>query len=373
MNAALVHEFLITWGGSDFVLRQFADMFPDAPIYTALYHKDMDKWFAGRDIRASFLQRIPGAAARHRFLMPFFPLAFESFDLTGRDLVLSSHHLAAKCVITPPDTCHVCFCHTPMRYGWDFTHQYIAQMRPSLRTPMLLALHYLRNVDVASANRVDYFIANSRYVANRIRKYYRREAEVINSPVDTSKFHLSGVIDDYHLIVSRMVGYKRVDLAVEVFNRLGKRLLVIGDGPEMGRIKSMAGKNIEILGFVPDDKLAEYYSRCRAFIFPGIEDFGITPLEAQASGRPVIAFREGGAMETVIDGKTGLFFDEQTPQSLTSAVLAAEKMTFEPQAVRRHAERFDTQIFKIKIRKFIDEKLDEWRNTRGKPAPETPS
>lgn len=366
MNVALVHEFLITWGGSDFVVQKFAEIYPDAPIYTALYNrKKMEERFEGIDIRTSFLQRIPGGLRRHRYLMPFFPFAFESFDLTEYDLVLSSHHLAAKCVLTTPNTCHVCFCHTPMRYGWDFTHEYVGNMRSLLRLPMRIALHYLRTVDVASSNRVDYYIANSRYVANRIRKYYRREVEVINSPVDASKFHISDQVDDYWLVVSRMVGYKRVDLAVEVFNRLKKKLVVVGTGPELQRIKAMAGPTVEVVGFVPDEELPGYYARCKAFIFPGIEDFGITPLEAQASGRPVIAFRTGGALETVLDGKTGKFFDEQTPEALSDAVVAAEKMEFDPPAIRRHAERFDVEIFKIKIKKFIDEKLEEWKNSRG--------
>ncbi|MEW5945532.1 MAG: glycosyltransferase [bacterium] len=366
MRVALVHEFLVTWGGSDLVVQKFAEIYPDAPIYTALYDRGaMGSRFPGRVIKTSFLQRIPCAARRHRLLMPFFPLAFEGFDLSGYDLVLSSHHMAAKGVITAPRTCHVCFVHTPMRYAWDMYHDFVGRQRRVLRFPMRVLFHYLRGWDVATAGRVDYFIANSRNVANRIAKYYRRDAVVVHSPVEASRFFTGAGVDDYYLAAGRLVRYKRIDLAVEAFNRLGRRLVIAGAGPETGRLRGPAKGNVEFRGFVSDEELAGLYSRCRGFIFPGEEDFGITPLEAQASGRPVIAYRAGGALETVVEGETGVFFDEQTPESLMRAVEAADGVRFDPERIRAHALGFDVAVFKEKIGNFVEEKMKEWKGKTG--------
>ncbi|MEW6202232.1 MAG: glycosyltransferase, partial [bacterium] len=249
LKVALIHEFLITWGGSDLVVQKFSEIFPDAPIFTALYDtKTMQKHFTDRRIVTSFLQRIPFAVRSHRLMMPFFPIAFESFDLNEYDLVLSSHHMAAKGVITLPSTCHICFCHTPMRYAWDFYHKFLTENPPALRFPLRLLFHYLRAWDTATASRVDYFIANSKNIANRIWKYYRRESDIIHSPVETARFRISETKDDFYLVVSRLVSYKRIDLAVEAFNRLGRRLVVVGSGPELKKLKKMARKNVEFTG-----------------------------------------------------------------------------------------------------------------------------
>ena len=307
---------------------------------------------------------MPGAINHHRLFMPLFPLAFESFNLSGYDLVLSSHHMAAKGVITTPSTCHICFCHTPMRYAWDFYHDFIRENPSPLRTPLRLLFHYLRAWDTITASRVDYFIANSRNVANRIHKYYRRNSEVIHSPVQTARFHIADKKEGFYLVVSRLVSYKRIDLAVETFNQLGKKLVVVGSGPELKKLKKMARKNIDFTGFVPDAELPDYYARCRAFIFPAEEDFGITPLEAQAAGTPVVAYRAGGALESVLDGKTGIFFDRQTPDSLAQAVLQLEKTDFNPIAIRQHAEKFDVEIFKNKIQNFIEDKMKLWSRNK---------
>jgi glycosyltransferase involved in cell wall biosynthesis len=361
MKVALVHEFLITWGGSDLVVQKFGEIYPEAPIYTALFDKkQIGSRFEGKRIVTSFLQRAPLVLKKHRLFMPFFPIAFENFDLTAYDVVLSSHHMAAKSVITPATTCHISFVHTPMRYAWDYYPEYMAEFGRFMQIPMRLLFHYLRMHDVASANRVDYFIANSANVARRIKKHYRRDATVIHSPVQSKRFHLADKTGDFHLVVSRLVPYKRVDIAVEAFNKLGEKLVIAGSGPEMERLKSMARPNIEFLGFVPDEQLADYYARCRSFIFPGEEDFGITPLEAQASGRPVIAYASGGALETVSGGKTGVFFREQTPESLIAAVKDFSKIEFDPKAIRSHAETFDEEIFKRKIADFVEEKRTEW-------------
>jgi len=348
------------------VVQKFAEIYPEAPIYTALFDKkQIGDRFEGKQIITSFLQKMPFALKKHRFFMPFFPIAFESFDLTDYDVVLSSHHMAAKSVITPATACHISFVHTPMRYAWDYFPEYMAEFGRVSRIPMRILFHYLRMHDAISANRVDYFIANSRNVALRIRKHYRREAAVIHSPVQAGRFHISGRTDDFFLVASRLVPYKKIDIAVEAFNQLGEKLVIAGNGPELETLKGKAKKNIEFLGFVPDEQLADYYARCKAFIFPGEEDFGITPLEAQASGRPVIAYSAGGALETVIDGKTGLFFSGQSPDELVAAVRNFNRLEFDPNVIRTHAETFDEEIFKQKIAGFVEEKYSEWREGKG--------
>ncbi len=366
MKVALAHEFLITWGGSDLVVQKFGEIYPDAPIYTAFFDKKQIGYrFEGKRIITSFLQRFPLAIKKYRLFMPLFPMAFESFDFNGYDVVLSSHHMSAKSIITPTDTCHFCFVHTPMRYGWDHFPQYMDEFSRFSQIAMRLLFHYLRIHDAVSANRVDFFIANSENVARRIRKHYRRDSAVIHSPVQTRRFHISNVEENYYLIVSRLVPYKKVDIAVEAFNRTGRKLLIAGTGPELKKLKAAARPNIEFLGFVPDDKLSDYYANCRAFIFPGDEDFGITPLEAQASGRPVIAYASGGALETVVNGKTGAFFHSQTPQSLSDAVECFDHAAYDPKTIREHAESFDEEVFKRKIERFINEKLSNWREGKS--------
>lgn len=367
MNIALVHEFLVTWGGSDLVARNFAELYPDAPLFTALYDAGvMDKHFKKTKIITSSLQKYPFALKKHRLYMPFFPIAFEQFDLSGYDVVLSSHHFAAKGVVTGADTCHVSFVHTPFRYAWDFYHEYIREFGRVKGAAMRLLFHYLRIVDAAAAGRVDFFIANSENTARRIWKHYRRPSEVIHSPIEARRFHAGEGQGDYYLIVSRLVPYKRVDLAVEAFRGLNEKLVVAGSGPELARLKAAAGPNVEFHGFVPDEQLPDLYAGCRAFLFPGYEDFGLTPLEAQAAGRPVIAYAKGGALETVAEGKTGTFFNEQTPDALREAVRRFDAFAADPRDIRRHALQFDTGVFKEKINSFITEKYGQWRdNPRG--------
>ena len=363
MNIALVHEFLVTWGGSDLVAREFCKAFPGAPLHTALYDaRVMEPHFQGVSIHTSALQKYPLALKKHRLYMPFFPLAFEQFDFTGYDVVLSSHHMAAKGVVTGADTCHICFVHTPMRYAWDYYHEYMTGFSRFTR-PMLRALfHWLRVWDAAAANRVDFFIANAHNVARRIWKHYRRPSAVIHSPIEADRFlNVNSAVGDYYLVVSRLVPYKRVDVAVEAFNRLGIKLVIAGNGPELNRLKSMAKSNIEFIGFVDGGRLAELYAGCRAFIFPGFEDFGLTPLEAQASGRPVIAYGAGGALETVIQHKTGTFFPEQTPDSLAQAVRSFDWQACDPAAMRDHARQFDVAVFRRKISEFVQSKHEEWK------------
>jgi glycosyltransferase involved in cell wall biosynthesis len=300
--------------------------------------------------------------------LPFMPTAWEQFDFNEYDVVLSSSSSCAKGIITPPDTTHICYCHSPMRYAWEFYNEYMEREKMGKLKKQFIKyiMNYIRIWDSASANRVDYYIANSKNVAKRIYKHYGKEADVIHPPVKGSYFNISDTDEDYFLMVSRLVPYKRVDLAVEAFNELGLPLVVIGGGSQLEYLKSIAKPNVKILGKQPDEVVREYYSKCRAFIFPGEEDFGITPLEAQASGRPVIAFGKGGALETVVADQTGLFFKDQTVSSLKEAVLQFNEMQWNKQDIRNHALMFDEEIFKDKIKSYVEEKKYEHKTIMSK-------
>ena len=361
MNIAIVHDFFCNLGGSDAVVQALHQLFPDAPIYTLIvYDRNRDAaLIQNMKLRLSFLQRIPWARRSHQPFLPLFPIAIEQFDLRGYDLIISSSHSCAKGVITPPETLHVCYCHTPMRYAWDMYPEYTRQMGRLARAITALVMHYIRLWDVLSTARVDHFIANSRFVARRIWKYYRREATVIYPPVDTAYFTPEDRNEDYYVVVSRLTGYKRIDLAIMAFNDLGRPLRVIGDGPEYRRLQAMAGRNITFLGHQPRAAVREHLARCRALIFPGVEDFGIIAVEAQAAGRPVIAYAAGGALETVTDGVTGLLFQEQSPAALCAGVERFEQTVFDKQLIREHARQFDAVRFAEQMRAFIAAKMSE--------------
>lgn len=363
MNIALVHDWLTNMGGAERVVINFKEAYPEAPIYTTIYNPDnLDESLRNIDVRTSFLQSKKDAKINHQKYFPFMPMAFEGFNLNEFDVVLSSSSSCAKGVITNPNIMHVCYCHSPMRYGWEFYYEYSENTEMSKLKKIFLKyfMNYMRIWDNVSADRVDYFIANSENVAKRIWKHYRRESVVIHPPVRCKLFNISDVDEDYFLIVSRLVEYKRIDLAVQAFNELGLPLVIIGDGAERSKLQNMAKDNIKFLGRQPDDVIKEYYSKCRAFIFPGEEDFGITPLEAQASGRPVIAYGKGGALETVVDKQTGMFFKEQTVKSLKDSVSEFQSISFDKQAIRTHAEKFDEEVFKDKIETFIMQKYSEF-------------
>lgn len=364
MKIALVHDWLPFMGGAERVLTNFYELYPDAPIYTTICNKSkIDGPLKEANIITSYLQRKNKEIENHRRLFPFMMTAIESFDLNEYDVVLSDSSSVAKGVITPPDTLHICYCHSPMRYAWEFSHEYAGKMAGKGKLKSKLLNYFLTGVrlwDNASSDRVDYFIANSQNVAKRIWKHYRRESVVIHPPVRCNLFNISDIDEDYFLIVSRLQEYKRIDLAIEACNKLGVPLVIIGDGPDRARLESMADGNIKFLGRESDEVIKDHYAKCRAFLFTGEEDFGITPLEAMASGRPVIAYRKGGALETVVENKTGVFFDNQTTEDLIKAIEKFEGMTFDKKEIRKHAETFDEHVFKEKIEKFINEKYIEF-------------
>lgn len=367
IRTALAHDQLATAGGaagSEKVLSALNQLFPSAPVYTTIYNPDkMANSFKSWDIRTSFIQNIPGAKKYYQMYLPLMPTAVEQLNFEGYDLVLSSHHSVIKGIITDPETLHICYCHSPMRYAWDLYHLYLAKddvkrwQKPLI--PWLM--NYLRTWDRVSADRVDEFIANSNHVARRIKKYYRREATVIYPPVETSRFTPTKENEDFYLMVGRMVAYKRHDLALEAFNRNGRDLIVIGEGPERSRLENQAKQNIKFLGRQPDDVVVNYLQRCKGFIFPGEEDFGIAPVEAMACGKPIIAYKKGGALETVKQGITGIFFTEATSDSLNEAILLSEKSTWSSEEIVLHAAQFSQERFSLKIMEFIENKFINYK------------
>lgn len=350
-------------------------MFPQADIFTLVLDRDsLPPSLRSRKITPSFLQRIPGAKRHYQKLLPLFPLALEQLKLGDYDLVISSESGPAKGVITSQNTCHVCYCHSPMRYLWDMYHEYRDQgpMGSFARAFFSLSAHYVRMWDLASASRVDYFVANSANVAGRIRKHYRRESTVIHPPVNVAAGYVGAGIEDYYLVVSQLVRYKRVDLAIAACNHLKRRLRIIGDGEEYARLRRLAGPTVEFLGFLPDEALREHYAHCRALLFPGEEDFGMVPVEAQSYGRPVIAYGRGGVLETVRplisctclnqEQPTGIFFHRQTAGSLVEAILSFESAEgrFSAPAIRDHVQDFGTPRFKRQVETFVRTKLSEF-------------
>ena len=353
---ALVHDWLTGMRGGEKCLEVLCELLPGATLFTLLHRPgSVSPAIERHPIRTSFVQRLPFAATRYRHYLPLFPRAIERFDLRGYRLIVSSSHCVAKGVIPPAGALHLCYCHTPMRYVWDLFDDYFAVERVGWLRHAVIR-HFarrLRRWDRATADRVHHFIANSRHVAQRIERCYGRQAEVIYPPVDTAFFAAAEKNDGYFLVVSALAPYKRVDLAVEAFNRLGLRLLIVGSGPEAGRLQARAKKNVEFLGWQSDAQLRHLYAGCRALIFPGVEDFGIVPVEAMASGKPVIAFARGGALETVLPGVSGLLFPEQTVESLVDAARRFDEGRFAPQTIRAHALRFDRENYRRRMKQFI--------------------
>lgn len=361
MKIALVHDWLNQVGGAEDVLETLVDIFPEVPIYTSLYWaKEMPVHWQQWDIRTSFIDRLPLAHKRQQLYFPFYPLAFEQFDFSDYDLVLSNKSGFCHGIITGTNTVHICYCLTPTRYVWRY-HQYAQQENLGRLTRKFLPpfLTSLRQWDRLAADRVDHFIAISQTIRRRIAKVYRRESTIIHPPVDTRRFQVSNRVEDYYLLVGRLVPYRRIDVLIEAFNKLQRPLLIAGSGRDRERLETLAGPTIEFLGYVPDADLPDLMARCRAFMFPGEEDFGIAPLQAMAAGRPVIAYAAGGALETVLPGQTGLFFNGQSVASIVQAVEAFDTLDIDSRQIRDHAKQYDTAVFKRKLTQFVTQKMEE--------------
>ncbi len=380
-RVAIIHDWLVIYGGAERVLRQLIALFPDAEIFAVVdFFSDEDRAkLFGKRARTSFIQKLPFARTKYRNYLPLMPVAVEQFDLSSFDMVISSSHAVAKGVLTGPDQRHICYCHTPMRYAWDLQHQYLQQHGLANGRTRILArwmLHYVRMWDARTANGVDLFIANSAYVARRIKKIYGRDATVVYPPVDVAACTVGIEKENFYLAASRLVPYKRIDLIVAAFAAMPeKRLVVIGDGPEMARIRKLAGPNVSLLGFQNDAVLLDHLGRARAFIFAAEEDFGILPVEAQACGTPVIAFGKGGALETVVGlnntigaKPTGVFFDEQTVPALLSAIARFEAAPFDPHACRSWAEGFNEKMFRAALQEIAGAAYDDHHAGAGANA-----
>lgn len=360
MRVAIVHYWLVSMRGGEKVVEALCDMYPEADIFTLVYDETrVSEKIKRHKVTSSFLQKIPGAVKHYQSLLPLMPFALESLDLSGYDLIISSESGPAKGIIAPPHSTHVCYCHSPMRYIWDHYHSYRANAGLASRMLLPWMAPLLRSWDVSTSMRVDRFVANSHHVRARIGKYYGRSATVIYPPVAVDDYAPSTETGDFYLCAGQLVSYKRVDLAVRAFTKMGRNLVVIGEGKELAALKAIAGPTVTFLGRAPFPVLKEKLARCKALVFPGEEDFGLIPVEAMASGRPVIAFGSGGALETVVPGLSGVLFHEQAPEAIIDAVHAfeAEAAAFDPVAIREHAARFSTRNFKLGMDLVIQEEL----------------
>ncbi|BEU23682.1 glycosyltransferase family 4 protein [Paraburkholderia terrae] len=377
MKVAIVHDWLVVSGGAEKVLQNIIECFPDADLFSLVDFMEDRACIKGKPVRTSFIQRLPFARKRYRAYLPLMPIAIEQLDLSAYDLVISSSHAVAKGVLTGPNQLHISYVHSPIRYAWDLQHQYLRESRltAGLKSAMArVLLHYIRGWDSRSANGVDHLLANSKFIARRIRKAYQRDATVIYPPVDLSHMPIREGKENFYVTASRMVPYKRIDLIVKAFSQTPeRRLVVIGDGPDMKKIKAVAGDNVTILGHQPFDVLVDHLQRARAFVFAAEEDFGISVVEAQACGTPVVAFGRGGALESVLglprERPTGVFFKEQTAESLLEAVDRFEKYSglFDARQCRKNAERFSSERFKTALTSFIEDRLPDNPNDPSFP------
>lgn len=370
MKVAIVQEWLVTVGGSDKVVKAIMDVFPDADIYTLVAKKEVcdELGIPWEKVHTSFIQKMPLGTKKHRAYLPLFPFAIEQFDLRGYDVVISSSHCVAKGVLTKADQLHICYCHSPIRYCWDMYNEYLEEshLDKGFKSWLVrLMLHPIRQFDAIAGSRVDYYISNSDYVGQRIRKTYRRKATTIHPNIDISNFELCNDKKEYYLASSRLVAYKKIDTIIEAFNQMpDKKLVVIGGGPNLEAYRKLAKDNVTVMGYQPFDVLKDKMQHAKAFVFAADEDFGMIPIEAQSCGTPVIAYGHGGSLETVNGGKTGLFFNEQTPEAIVEAVNKFEAMgsqPFAPADCRQWAEGFSEERFKREIKEFVEEKYEEFK------------
>ncbi len=368
LKVALVHDWFTEPGGAEKVIGRIIHLYPQCEVFSIVdFLESRHRGFlGGKIVNTSFIQKLPFSKAKYRNYLPLMPIAIEQFDLSKFDLIISSSSCVAKGVITGPEQIHISYCHTPIRYAWDLQNQYLKESNLEKGLKSLVAksiLFKIRNWDVRSSNGVDYFIANSKFIKKRIQKIYRREAAVIYPCVDVEKFELCENKEDYYLTASRMVPYKKIALIAESFSKMpNKKLVIIGDGPDMPKVKKFAAPNIEIMGYKKFPFLKEKMQKAKAFIFAAQEDFGIVPVEAQACGTPIIAFGKGGAFETVIDNKTGIYFHQQTCESIINAIEKFESsVLFEPKYIREHALKFSSQCFDVNFLNFVNSKLDTFK------------
>lgn len=370
MKVAIVQEWLVTVGGSDKVVKAILDVFPEADIYTLVAKKEVcdELGIPWEKVHTSFIQKMPLGTKKHRAYLPLFPFAIEQFDLRGYDVVVSSSHCVAKGILTKADQLHICYCHSPIRYCWDMYNEYLEEshLDKGFKSWLVrLMLHPIRQFDAIAGSRVDYYISNSDYVGQRIRKTYRRKATTIHPNIDISNFELCNDKQEYYLASSRLVAYKKIDTIIEAFNKMpDKKLVVIGGGPNLEAYRKLAKDNVTVMGYQPFNVLKEKMQHAKAFVFAADEDFGMIPIEAQSCGTPVIAYGHGGSLETVNGGKTGLFFNEQTPEAIVEAVNKFESMgsqPFVPADCRQWAEGFSEERFKREIKEFVEEKYEEFK------------
>lgn len=359
MKIAIIADWLTNQGGAEKVVYDIHKAFPDAPIYTSIYNQEKLPQFAKANVKTSFLQNLPIAKSKHQLYLGLMPYAFESFDLSQYDVVISSCFACSKGIITKPETTHICYCHNPMRYVWDESHQYVKEHTFSglLKFFARPILHRIRIWDRLAADRVDKYIANSNYVATRIKKYYQRESTVIHPGIDlaaTSPNFDQYKREDFYLCVGRLKTFKRVDLVIETFNKYGGKLLIVGEGEDRARLESLnKNPDTKFMGFVSETELQKLYLQAKALIFPQNEDFGITPIEAQFYGCPVIAYNKGGALETISDKVSGLFFDNQTPEGLHQAIQTSSKTTWKPHKIHENALKFSSNRFVQQIKDYV--------------------
>ncbi|MDP4008535.1 MAG: glycosyltransferase [Candidatus Peregrinibacteria bacterium] len=360
MKVAIVADFLLKLGGAERVVKCLLDMYPNADIFTLLYDEEsIGKVFPKNKVTQSEFAKWPNfLKKRYKYFFPLLPGFVEKFDLSEYDLVISSSSAYAHGVITDLETKHIVYCHSPMRYAWDYAHKYLAEQNLNIINRCIVR-YFIKNIrewDFLASRRPDFYIANSEHVAKRIQKYYRRESTVIYPPVDISRFKIQKYHEDFFLIVSTLTPYKKIDHAVRLFNKVNKKLVIIGDGPARGALESIAGKNVDFLGFRSDKEVNEYMQNCQALIFPGEEDFGITPIEAMACGKPVLAYRKGGLLESVVEGETGEFFDEHSLQSMEDGLgrLLLNYKFYDQKKIRKQAEKFSDKKFKDHMSEFIE-------------------